>query len=140
MVYALFLMEECSPSLTQNATETVMNAYGQWQGSHSISLTICLTYSARSMRPRSLHFISWTHSRKCLIASIQIWHEAIKNIYDVCMKESQSVKEHVLDVMVHFNMAEINGLVNEEQSQLSLILESLLKSFLQFCTIQLWIR
>ena len=67
-------------------------------------------------------------------SSIQIQHEAIKYIYNAHIKEDQSIRERVLDMMVHFNVAEMNDVVIDEQSQVSFILESLPKSFLQFCS------
>ncbi|KAA0026279.1 gag/pol protein [Cucumis melo var. makuwa] len=36
-------------------------------------------------------------------------HEAIKYIYTKRMKEGTSVREHVLDMMMHFNIAEENS-------------------------------
>ena len=66
--------------------------------------------------------------------SIQIWHEAIKYVYNARMKEGQSVREHVLDLMVQFNVAEMNGVIVDEQSQVSFILESLSNNFPQFCS------
>ncbi|XP_022155999.1 uncharacterized protein LOC111022974 [Momordica charantia] len=64
--------------------------------------------------------------------SIQARHEALKFIYNSRMKEGTSMQEHVLNLMVHFNVAEMNGAVIDEGSQVSFILESLSKSFLQF--------
>jgi len=61
-------------------------------------------------------------------------HEAIKYIYTKRMKEGTSVREHVLDIMMHFNIAEVNGGVIDEANQVSFILESLLKSFIPFQT------
>ena len=46
------------------------------------------------------------------------------------MKEGTSVREHVLDMMIHFNVAEVNEAVIDEKSQVSFIMESLPKSFL----------
>ncbi|XP_038874988.1 uncharacterized protein LOC120067510 [Benincasa hispida] len=43
-----------------------------------------------------------------------------------------SIREHVLDMMVQFNIAEANGAVIDERSQVAFILESLPKCFLQF--------
>ncbi|TYK27705.1 gag/pol protein [Cucumis melo var. makuwa] len=41
-------------------------------------------------------------------------HEAIKYIYTTKMKEGTSVREHILDKMMHFNIAEVNdGPINE---------------------------
>ncbi|TYK19820.1 gag/pol protein [Cucumis melo var. makuwa] len=44
-------------------------------------------------------------------------HEAIKYIYTKCMKEGTSVREHVLDMMMHFNIAKVNGDVIDETNQ-----------------------
>nr|WP_277543858.1 hypothetical protein [Halomicroarcula sp. FL173] len=41
------------------------------------------------------------------------------------MKEGTSVREHVLDMMVHFNVAEENEAVIDEKSQVSFIMMSL---------------
>lgn len=48
------------------------------------------------------------------------------------MEKGTSVKEYVLDMMVHFNVVEMNTTVIDEYSQVSFMLETLLKSFLQF--------
>ncbi|KAA0033208.1 gag/pol protein [Cucumis melo var. makuwa] len=48
------------------------------------------------------------------------------------MKEGTSVRKHVLDMMMHFNIAEVNGGSIDEANQVSFILESLLKSFIPF--------
>ncbi|TYJ95578.1 gag/pol protein [Cucumis melo var. makuwa] len=44
-------------------------------------------------------------------------HEAIKYIYTKRMKERTVVREHVLDMMVHFNLAKVNGGVIDEANQ-----------------------
>ncbi|KAA0054840.1 gag/pol protein [Cucumis melo var. makuwa] len=61
-------------------------------------------------------------------------HEAIKYIYTKRMKEGTSVREHVLDMMMHFNIAEVNCGAIDKANQVSFILESLLKSFIPFQT------
>ncbi|KAA0046766.1 gag/pol protein [Cucumis melo var. makuwa] len=61
-------------------------------------------------------------------------HEAIKYIYTKRMKEGTSVREHVLDMNMHFNIVEINGGTIDEANQVSFILESLPKSFIPFQT------
>ncbi|KAA0045350.1 gag/pol protein [Cucumis melo var. makuwa] len=50
------------------------------------------------------------------------------------MKEGTSVREHVLDMIMHFNIAEVNGGAIDEANQVSFILESLPKSFIPFQT------
>ncbi|KAA0037250.1 retrovirus-related pol polyprotein from transposon tnt 1-94 [Cucumis melo var. makuwa] len=59
-------------------------------------------------------------------------HEAIKYIYTKRMKEGTSVREHVLDMMMHFNISEVNGGAIDEANQVSFIFESLPKSFIPF--------
>ncbi|KAA0047842.1 gag/pol protein [Cucumis melo var. makuwa] len=46
--------------------------------------------------------------------SIQIKQEAIKYIYNVRMKEGQSVREHVLDMIVNLNVAEMNRVLESQ--------------------------
>ena len=50
------------------------------------------------------------------------------------MKEGTSIREHVLDMMMHFNITQVNGGLIEEVNQVSFILESLPKSFIPFQT------
>ena len=64
--------------------------------------------------------------------SIQIKQEAIKYVYNARMKKGQSVKEHILNMIVNFNVVQMNGAVFDEKSQVSYILKSLSKSFLLF--------
>ncbi|TYK14939.1 gag/pol protein [Cucumis melo var. makuwa] len=61
-------------------------------------------------------------------------HETIKYIYTKCMKEGTSVRKHVLDMIMHFNIAVVNGGAIDEANQVSFILESLPKSFIPFQT------
>ncbi|KAA0035261.1 gag/pol protein [Cucumis melo var. makuwa] len=65
-------------------------------------------------------------------SSWSLRHKAIKYIYTKQMKEGTSVREHVLDMMMHFNIAEVNGGPINEANQVSFILQSLLKSFVPF--------
>lgn len=41
----------------------------------------------------------------------QIKHGALKFIFNARMKEGTSIQEHVLDMMVQFNMAKMNGAI-----------------------------
>ncbi|KAA0062682.1 gag/pol protein [Cucumis melo var. makuwa] len=61
-------------------------------------------------------------------------HETIKYIYTERMKEETSVRELVLDMMMHFNITEVNYGAIDEANQVSFILESLPKSFIPFQT------
>ncbi|KAA0034976.1 gag/pol protein [Cucumis melo var. makuwa] len=59
-------------------------------------------------------------------------HEAIKHIYTKQMKEGTFVREHVLDMIMHFNISEVNGEPIDKANQVKFILQSLLKSFIPF--------
>ena len=48
--------------------------------------------------------------------SYQIKHDALKYIYNARMTKGASVQEHVLDMIVHFNVAEMNVVVIDEAS------------------------
>ena len=49
-------------------------------------------------------------------------HEAIKYVYTKRMKEFTSVREHVLDMMMHFNITEVNDGPINEANHMSFIL------------------
>ena len=49
--------------------------------------------------------------------SFSLRHEAIKYIYNCRTKEWTTVREHVLDMMVHFNVVEENEVVIDEKSK-----------------------
>ena len=61
-------------------------------------------------------------------------HKVVKYIYIMRMKEGPSIREHVLDMMMHFNNVEVNGGPVEDVNQVSFILESLSKNFIPFQT------
>ena len=52
-------------------------------------------------------------------------HEVIKHIYTKRMEEGTSVTEHVLDMMVHFNIIEVNGRPVDEANQIILLKKKL---------------
>lgn len=64
--------------------------------------------------------------------STQIKYDCLKFIFNARMEKGTSVKEYVLDMMVHFNVVEMNTTVIDEYSQVSFMLDTLLQSFLQF--------
>ena len=66
--------------------------------------------------------------------SYSLRDEVIKHIYTKRMKEGAFIREHVLDMMMHFNIVEVNGEPIDEAKQVSFIFQSLLKSFIQFQT------
>ena len=66
--------------------------------------------------------------------STRINHDALKFIFNTRMNEGTPVREHVLNIMLHFNVAKMNEVVIDEANHVSFILKTLPKSFLQFCS------
>ncbi|KAA0051407.1 gag/pol protein [Cucumis melo var. makuwa] len=86
------LMEECSPFPTQNASQSVRDAYDCWTKTND-------------------------KARVYILAS---------------MSDILSKKHEIMVTALHFNVVEMNETVFDEKSQVSFILKSLPKSFLQF--------
>ena len=61
-------------------------------------------------------------------------HKVVKYIYTKKMKEGTSVREHVRDMMMYLNIAEVNDSPINEVNQVSFISQSLPKSFVPFQT------
>lgn len=64
--------------------------------------------------------------------SFTLMYKAIKYVYNSIIKEVTTIREHVLNMIIHFNATKLNGYVINESSQVSFIMESLPKSFLLF--------
>ncbi|XP_075473382.1 uncharacterized protein LOC142504393 [Primulina tabacum] len=64
--------------------------------------------------------------------SSQSKHEAIKNAMNAKMKKGQSVGAHVLNMVNYFTEAETHCATIDDGTQVSMILESLPPTFLQF--------
>ena len=59
-------------------------------------------------------------------------HEAMVSTMTARMNDGTSVREHVFRMMTYLNTTETHGVRIEERSQLTMIMETLSKSFLQF--------
>ncbi|TYK16261.1 gag/pol protein [Cucumis melo var. makuwa] len=108
------LTEECPQTPTSNANRTSWEAYDRWVKANEkarvyilVSMSDVLTKKHESLA-----------TPKEIMGSLRVmfgqpeWslrHEAIKYIYTMRMKEGSFVREHVLDMMMHFNIAEVNG-------------------------------
>ena len=64
--------------------------------------------------------------------SNQLHHDTFKAAMNAKMKPRTSVREHVLKMINWLNEAEIHGTMIDERTQVSMILESLSPTFLQF--------
>ncbi|XP_038885834.1 uncharacterized protein LOC120076130 [Benincasa hispida] len=133
------LTEECPPIPSSNANRTVRDAYNRWIRVNdkvhayilaNISDVLAKKHESMGTTKKIMEFLRGMFGQP----SFSLRHDSIKYIYNCSMKEGASVREHVLNMMVHFNVAEVNEVVVDEKSQIGFILESLPKSFLQFCT------
>ncbi|KAA0041208.1 gag/pol protein [Cucumis melo var. makuwa] len=108
------LMEECPPFPTQNASQSIRDTYDHWTKANDKAHLYIL--ASMSNIPSKKHEIM-IPTRQIMDSlrkmfgkpSILIKQEAIKYVYNARMKEGQFVREHVLDMIVNFNIAEING-------------------------------
>ncbi|TYK21841.1 gag/pol protein [Cucumis melo var. makuwa] len=131
------LMDECPPFPTQNASQSVKDTYDRWTKANDKARVYILASMSDILSKKHEIMVTACQIMDSLRemfgqSSIQIKQDAIKYVYNAHMKEGQSVRDHVIDMIVHFNVAEMNGVVFDEKSQMSFILKSLPKSFLQF--------
>ncbi|KAA0066490.1 gag/pol protein [Cucumis melo var. makuwa] len=131
------LVEECPQVPAANATRTVREPYERWAKANEKARAYILASLSEVLAKKHESVLTAREIMDSLQemfgqASYQIKHDALKYIYNARMNEGASVREHVLNMMVHFHMAEMNGAVIDEASQVSFILESLPESFLQF--------
>ena len=133
------LTEECPPNPNSNANRTARDAYDRWIKANDKARVYILASISDVLAKK--HDVMGTakeimESLKGMFGQpfFSLRHEAIKYIYNCRMKEGTSVREHVLDMMVHFSVAKENEVVIDEKSQVSFIMMSLPKSFFQFRT------
>ncbi|TYK00843.1 gag/pol protein [Cucumis melo var. makuwa] len=116
------LMEECPPFPTQNASESIRDAYNRRTKANDKACLYILASMSDILSKKheimvTARQIMDSHKELFRQPSIQIKQEAIKYVYNAHMKEGQSVREHCLDMIVNFNVAEMNGAVIDEKSQ-----------------------
>ncbi|KAA0032702.1 gag/pol protein [Cucumis melo var. makuwa] len=133
------LTEECSQTPTSNANRTSREAYDRWIKPNE-KARVYIFASMSDVLAKKHESLS---TAKEIMDSLKgmfgqpkwsLRPEAIKYIYTKRMKEGTFVREYVLDMMMHFNIAEVNGGAIDEASEISFILESLMKSFIPFQT------
>ncbi|TYK28011.1 gag/pol protein [Cucumis melo var. makuwa] len=133
------LADECPQTPASNANRTSRKAYDRWVKANEkarfyilASMTDVLTKKHESLTTAK----EIIDALKAMFGQPEwsLRHEAIKYIYTKRMNEGTSIKEHVLDMMMHFNIAEVNGGAIDEANQVSFILESFSKSFIPFQT------
>ncbi|XP_038902425.1 uncharacterized protein LOC120089071 [Benincasa hispida] len=133
------LTHKCPQALASNANRTIREAYDRWVKANekvcvyilsSMSDVLANKYKSLAMAKEIIDSLREMFGQP----SWSLRHEAIKHIYMKWMKEGTSVREHVLDMMMYFNTAKVNGGPINEANQVSFILQSLPKSFIPFET------
>ncbi|KAA0046128.1 gag/pol protein [Cucumis melo var. makuwa] len=133
------LTEECPQTSASNINRTSREAYDRWIKANEKARVYILA-SMSDVLAKKHESLATTKEIMNSLKGIfgqpkwSLRHEAIKYIYTKRMKEGTSVREYVLDMMMHFNIAKVNGGVIDEANQISFILESLPKSFITFQT------
>ncbi|XP_038896470.1 uncharacterized protein LOC120084725 [Benincasa hispida] len=117
------LLEEYPSTSRLTASRTVRETYDRWTKANEKAKVYILASLSKVLAKKHEAMVSGWEIMKSLR---EIFGQPATH------SEGASVREHVLDMMVHFNMVEMNGVVMNEASQISLILETLLKSYLQF--------
>ncbi|KAA0045300.1 gag/pol protein [Cucumis melo var. makuwa] len=131
--------EEYPQTPTSNANRTSRKAYDRWVKANEKARVYILAIMTDVLAKKHESLATAKEIMDALkVMFVQpkwsLRHEAIKYIYTKRMKEGTYVREHVLDMMMHFNIAEVNGGAIDETNQVSFILESLPKSFIPFQT------
>jgi uncharacterized NAD(P)/FAD-binding protein YdhS len=119
------LIEECPPVPAQNAPRNVRDAFDRWIKANDKARVYILASLSDILAKKHESMVSARDIMDSLRgmfgqASTHLKHDALKFIFNARMKEGSSVREHVLNMMVHFNVAEMNGAVIDEASQVSL--------------------
>ena len=131
------LMEECPPEPAPNTGRAARNAYNNWikadEKAHSYLIASMSEVLAAQHEPMATaSMIMQSLQNMFGQPSDRQQHEAIACVLTARMKEGTSVRDHVLRMMAHLNMAETHGARINVQSQVTMIMETLPKSFLQF--------
>ncbi|KAA0056221.1 gag/pol protein [Cucumis melo var. makuwa] len=97
-------MEECPPFPTQNASQSVKDAYDRWTKANDKARLYILASMSDILSKKHEIMVTARQIMDSLREmfgqpSIQIKQEAIKYVYNARMKEDQSVREHVLDMI-----------------------------------------
>ncbi|TYJ96447.1 gag/pol protein [Cucumis melo var. makuwa] len=133
------LTEECPQTLASNANRTSREAYDRWIKANEKARVYILSSMSDVLAKKHESLATAKEIMDSLKGMFgqpkwSLRHKAIKYIYTKQMKEGTSIREHVLYMMIHFNIAEVNGGAIDEANQVSFILESLPKSFIPFRT------
>ncbi|XP_050937700.1 uncharacterized protein LOC127148280, partial [Cucumis melo] len=122
------LTEECPQTPSSNASQTSRKAYDRWIKANEKARVYILASMSDVLAKKHESLATAKEIMNSLKGMFgqpkwSLRHETIKYIYTKRMKEGTSIKEHVLDMMMHFNIFEVNGGAIDEANQVSFILE-----------------
>ncbi|XP_050947436.1 uncharacterized protein LOC127151492 [Cucumis melo] len=108
------LTEECPQAPASTANRNVREAYDRWVKANEKARVYIIANMSDVLAKKHESLATAKEIMDSLTKmfgqpSWSLKHEAIKYIYTKQIKEGTSVREHVLDMMMHFNIAEVNG-------------------------------
>ncbi|XP_022151295.1 uncharacterized protein LOC111019259 [Momordica charantia] len=113
------LQEERPLAPALDATVAVHKFYDRWIKANDKAEVYILTSISNVLAKKHENMVTAKEIMDSLQSmfgqsSSQAQHEVLKFVYNSCMKEGLSVREHVLNLMIHFNMAETNEAIIDE--------------------------
>ncbi|TYJ98341.1 gag/pol protein [Cucumis melo var. makuwa] len=114
--------EECPQTPGSNTNRTSREAYDRWVKANEKARVYILSSMTDVLAKKHESLATPKEIMNALKSMFEqsewsLRHEAIKYIYTKRMKERTFVREHVLDMMMHFNIAEVNGGAIDEANQ-----------------------
>jgi hypothetical protein len=131
------LTEECPPEPARNAGQAVRDAHQKWVKANEKARCYLLAGMSEVLAAKHEPMATAYEMLQSLQGmfgqpSERQRHEATVSAMTARMKEGTSVREHVLRMMTYLNTAETHGARIDEHSQVTMIMETLPKSFFQF--------
>ncbi|KAA0052221.1 gag/pol protein [Cucumis melo var. makuwa] len=108
------LTEECPKTSAFNTNQTSQEAYDRWVNANEKACVYILASMSDVLTRKNESLAMTKEIMDALRAMFRqpkgsLRHETIKYIYTKRVREGISVREHVLDMIMHFNIAEVNG-------------------------------
>ncbi|XP_038891626.1 uncharacterized protein LOC120081018 [Benincasa hispida] len=98
------LMEECSPLPCSNTNPNVQEVYNRWANEKERAYILTCISDVLNKKHEAMPTARDIMTSLQEIPSSSIRHEAIKYVYNSYMKDETNVREHVLDMMLRFNI------------------------------------
>ncbi|KAA0046140.1 gag/pol protein [Cucumis melo var. makuwa] len=116
------LTVECPQTSVSNANRTSQEAYDRWvKANEKARVYILVSMSdVLAKKHESLATVKEIMDSLKTMFGQSEWflrHEEIKYIYTKRMKEGTFIREHVLDMMIHFNIVEVKGGAIDDANQ-----------------------